>query len=296
LLNVISKSGTTLETIVNFHIFLDVVKRYQKEQYAQHIIVTTNEDSALWQLAQKEVFSCLPIPKLVGGRYSVFSPVGLFPLGLLGVDINVLLDGARYMLQIAIQKKIENNSVAISACIQYVHYQKGIALHDMFVFSKSLYSFGLWYRQLVAESLGKTNTVGESVGITPTVSVGSSDLHSVAQLYLGGPNNRFTTFVTVSKTKADIIIPKQLELNALTTVANKSVREVMQAIIDGTKIAYQKQKRPFQTIELSELSVFNMGQLLQWKMLEVMYLGKLLAVDPFNQPHVELYKREVKKL
>ncbi len=278
LLNVVTKSGTTTETIVNFEIFLNLLKEQNVPEYNKSVIVTTDADSPLEVRAQKENFSVLHIPKNVVGRYSVFSSVGLFPLSVIGIDVMQLQEGARQGVKACTETALLKNPAAVSAIIKYIHYKKGMNINDLFLFCVQLESVGKWYRQLMGESIGKEfNIKGErvEVGITPTVSVGTIDLHSVGQLYLGGPYDKFTTFVSV---------------------ADKKERSLMNAILQGVQIAYEKNRRPFCTIELPELTPYYIGQLLQMYLIEMMYLGYLLEVDPFDQPNVELYKKEVRKI
>ena len=147
---------------------------------------------------------------------------------------------------------------------------------------------------MMGESIGKElNKSGERVliGITPTVSLGTIDLHSVAQLYLGGPRDKFTTFVTVEAGHEEIKIPAEASC-----LQNKTLVQLMHAFVQGTQIAYQKNNRPFCTLTLPRKNEFFIGQFLQYKMLEIMYLGYLLEVNPFDQPNVELYKQEVKNI
>ena len=142
-LNVISKSGTTTETIANAEVLIDLLRRHKKD-YKNCITVTSNKDSELWNIAVKEGFNVLEIPKKVGGRYSVFSPVGLFPFGLLRMDIERLLDGAKCMKEVCIDTNIEKNPAAISAAIQYLHFESGKNISDLFLFANDLESLGKW--------------------------------------------------------------------------------------------------------------------------------------------------------
>ncbi len=299
IINVVSKSGTTTETIANFEIFLHLLKAYKKD-YNNYVVVTTDEGSKLWKLAQEQHFTCIPVAQKIGGRYSVFSPVGLFPLAMLGIDIDELCAGARSIFTQCIDRDVFHNIAGISASCSYIHYQNGINIHDTFVFSKDLKSIGDWYRQLMGESIGKElNRKGEKVniGITPTVSVGSTDLHSVTQLYLGGPYDKFTTFISVEKNKSNISLPKFDKFETLVAkIQGKPLAVIMDAILQGVKAAYQKNKRPFVSIILPEKSSFYIGQLLQFKMVEMIYLGYLLEVNPFDQPNVELYKKETREI
>jgi len=299
LVNVVTKSGTTMETIANFELFLALLKEYKQKAYKDYIVVTTDSGSALWKYAQKERVSCLGLPAKVGGRYSVFSPVGLFPLGMLDIDIKKLLQGARSMVQACMQEDIKENIAAISAAILYQCYKNGFFIYDTFIFSKDLFALGLWYRQLMAESLGKKfDRSGKMVhvGITPTVSVGTTDLHSVVQLYLGGPMDKVTTFV-IAPPKKDIMMP-QIDAfeQFVANMQGRSVFYIMDAVKKGVETAYKKNKRPFVSVFIPKIDEFYIGQLLQWKMLEVMFLGCLFNVNPFDQPQVELYKKETKEI
>ncbi|MDR3646491.1 MAG: hypothetical protein P4L22_03045 [Candidatus Babeliales bacterium] len=264
--NVVSKSGTTIETIAIFEFFLSILKKYKPNNFNDYIVITTDQDSVLFKYAQDIKCSVLTISKNLGGRYSVLSAVGLFPLSMLGVNIQELLHGA---------SKCDVNNAAISAALLYKHYKNGINIHDTFLFSVDLENLGKWYRQLMAESLGK-----DGIGITPTVSIGSTDLHSMVQLYLGGPIDKFTTFVTIENTNTEI----------------NEFSKIMNSIIKGTQIAYQKNNRPFCIIEIENKSEYNLGQFMQIKMYEIVFLGYLLCVNPFDQPNVEDYKVETKKI
>ena len=299
LINVVTKSGTTTETIANFEMFFDLLKKYKPETYSNYIVITTDKGSLLWNYAQKHTIDCLDIPTKVGGRYSVFSPVGLFPLGFLGVNLKKLLVGARSMLQECLKEDIEKNTAAMSAAIQYIHYKNGANIHDIFVFSKYLRSFAQWCRQLIGESVGKKfNKAGKevAVGVTPTVSVGTVDLHSVAQLYLGGPQDKFTTFISVAP-KCNLFLPEIKAFDEIIeNIQGKSVSSIMNSIVGGVKAAYVGDKRPFVSVYVPMVEEICLGKLMQWKMLEIMYLGYLLHVNPFDQPQVELYKKETRKL
>jgi len=300
IINVISKSGTTTETIANFEIFLEILKSHRPYNYNDFIVATTDQDSALWKLAEQQEFMRLPVPKNVGGRYSVFSAVGLFPLCFLDIDIETLCAGAQRGLFMSVEKQLSNNPAAISAALIDTHYKRGNIIHDTFLFSVALSNLGAWYRQLSAESVGKAyNREKERIntGVLPTVSIGSTDLHSVAQLYLAGPYNRFTTFVFIGNTTTDLYLPEFPEFESLVPhIQGKSLTVIMDAILEGTKRAYHNDQRPFVSCMIPEKSAYYIGQFMQIKMIEIMYLGYLLNVNPFDQPQVEDYKRETKKI
>lgn len=277
LINVITKSGTTFETIKNFDIFLALLKQYRPVDYQALIVVTTDHNSALFHQAGQEHFTILTIPKHVGGRFSVFTAVGLFPLGLAGFDTKKLCEGARNITDVYSKNDLANLA-AQSAFLQYSYYKKSFFLFDLFLFSSELEDLGKWCRQLFSESLGKDLDMHGNridVEIFFTVSLGSTDLHSVAQLYLAQAKHMFTTFVVLEQTN------HFYDKNFLLMIAQ------------ATQKAYAKKNKPFCTITISQKNEYSLGQFLQSKMLEVVYLAKLLQVNAFDQPHVELYKKEM---
>ncbi len=300
LLNVVTKSGTTTETVANFEVLLEVLIKYYPTNYRDHVVVTTDKDSLLWNKTMEEGYTLLEIPRFVGGRYSVLSVVGLFPLGMIGCDIQQLLAGAQSMLDRCTSATFEENKAATTATIMYEQYKQCITIQDMFLFVLQLEGLGKWYRQLMGESIGKEFDKHDNkveIGITPTVSIGSIDLHSVGQLYLGGPHDKNSTFVSVEKHKNNLLVPADASFDTLVPgINNKSFAEIMDAILQGVKKAYQKQRRPFISITLSECNEYYIGQFLQYKMIEMVYLGYLLNINPFDQPNVELYKKETRTI
>ncbi|MFO8015675.1 MAG: hypothetical protein R6U32_01080 [Candidatus Woesearchaeota archaeon] len=299
ILNVVSKSGTTTETMANFQVLLGLLRKHRKD-YAKYVVATTDRDSKLWKLAQKEGFTALEIPERVGGRYSVFSPVGLFPLAMLGLDIERLLKGAASMRKRCLEKNIEDNPAAMSAALAYHHNRKKRNINVMFVFSKDLEAVDRWYRQLMGESTGKRyNTKGKKVfeGLTPFVAVGSTDLHSVGQLFLGGPDDKFITFVDVNRSNNDVKVPRIKECAHLVeNIQGRGLDEMMKAILKGVQASFRNDRRPFIDVVLPDKSEESIGQFLQYKMMEMMYLCRLLNVNPFDQPNVEDYKKETRKI
>jgi len=298
LLNAISKSGSTTETIANFEILVELLKKYKKD-YNKYIVITSDEGSKFWKLAQKEDFDTLAIPKKVVGRYSVLSAVGVFPLGFIGIDIIELLKGARQISKICLNTEIKNNPAVISASLKYINYKRGKNIHNLFIFSPDLESLGKWYKQLAGESIGKEyNLKGERVivGITPTVSIGSTDLHSMVQLYLGGPADKFTTFVKIKKNKNIVKVPDNGDSGLVKGISGKRLQTIMRAIYKGVTKAYIVRKRPFIEIHMLDKSEYSIGQFLQFMMIETMLLGYLLEINPFNQPNVEEYKVETRRI
>ncbi|MBN1274596.1 MAG: hypothetical protein JXB26_20230 [Candidatus Aminicenantes bacterium] len=296
LVNGVSKSGGTTETIANFEILVDLLMR-AGDDYKKYVTVTTDRDSKLWNFAVENGFSVLAVPKKVGGRFSVFSPVGLFPLAVAGLNVKNLLQGAAGMRESCL-REFENNPAAQSAA-EIFCFSRQRNIYDLFLFGTDLEALGKWYRQLMGESLGKEyDRRGRRVyqGITPTVSVGSVDLHSVAQLYLGGPQDKFTTFVSVTNGRTDVPVPERKDYERLVPhIQGRSLSSIMSAILQGVKTAYKKGGRPFNEVVLDDKSERSIGEFLQFKMMEMMYLGFLLDVNPFDQPNVESYKIETRK-
>ncbi|HXW85864.1 MAG TPA: hypothetical protein VEK38_00830 [Candidatus Bathyarchaeia archaeon] len=299
ILFVASKSGTTTETVANFALFASLLAQYKKE-YAPFIIIATDKNSPLFVHAQKHGYTYLEIPQQVGGRYSVFSPVGLFPLYLCNIDIDELCAGACSITSLCLDTTAPDTNIAATrAAYLYALYMQNYIIHNMFVFGRNMESVGQWYKQLMGESIGKEYDVDKNLvncGITPLVSVGSNDLHSVAQLYLSGPFNTTTTFVSVDQAAHDIRLPAQSSDILLPSLANISAHTLTTTILHAVKETYEKHKRPFMHIELPSLSPYYLGQLLQMHMIEMVYLATLLQVNPFDQPTVEEYKQRTREL
>ena len=226
--------------------------------------------------------------------------MGLFPLCALGLDIDALHQGAEDIRAHCLLGDLSHNPAAQSAAVMAHHYQNSKIINDTFVFNSELESLGKWYRQLLGESIGKEYDIDGNqvfVGITPTVSVGSTDLHSVGQLYLGGPKNKLTTFVYSTKSGAGFTVPTSRTFPSVVEMVNdKTTNDVMTAILEGVKIAYNKQVVPFMSVEFDDITPYELGAFMQFKMIEMMYLGKLLNVNPFDQPNVESYKLETKQI
>jgi glucose-6-phosphate isomerase len=264
----------------------------------ERLVVIADANSVYTVAARGKGVSTLTLPTLVGGRFSVLSAVGLFPLALLGLPIGELHAGALGARQFCVAKEVLLNPAAQSALVLATEYAKGKNVHDTFVFGNGLEFLGKWYRQLLGESIGKETASGMAVGITPTVSVGSTDLHSVGQLYLGGPNARVTTFVSVQAQTQSPHVPTSGRIfpELSPVITGKSTTEIMDAILSGTTHAYNERGLPFMKIELEGVNLSELGAFMQMKMIEVMCLAFLLKVNAFNQPAVELYKTETKRI
>jgi glucose-6-phosphate isomerase len=299
LLVTISKSGGTTETVANTEILLASLKE-KLGDFKDRTVVITDEDSAFWRSAESAGLAKLAIPSKVGGRYSVFSAVGLFPLAAIGVDIKSLIQGAKDIRPDCLNTQMDNNPALQSAALMAYAVADGKIINDTFLFNSELESLGKWYRQLLGESIGKEyNRAGEQVhvGITPTVSIGSTDLHSVGQLYLAGPKDKLTTFVYSNQLKQALTVPvDRVFPNTVSMIDGKTSADIMAAIFGGVKIAYNKNQLPFMEVELAGITAYELGAFMQFKMIEMMLLGHLLNVNPFDQPNVELYKIGTKQL
>ncbi len=298
LLHVVSKSGTTTETAVNLEIFLALLKKYYPNSFANYIVATTDKDSELWQLAKQEQWATLTIPDQLGGRYSVFSAVGLFPLAMLNINITALIQGARHANHICLTDNPQNGA-ALSAAWHYALLQKQYMVENLFLFSSQLSGVGLWWRQLVAESLGKATTLANNNNThatLPIVSIGPTDLHSIGQLYLADAIAIRTTFITFSKYKNSVIIPHETSSTLVKNIYYKSNAHIMTALFHGIQQAYTHKELPYRTLLLPELDSYYLGQLLQHYMFEIVYLASLSDINPFDQPAVELYKSATRKI
>ena len=294
-----SKSGNTAETLANTEI-LQAAFQQKFSDSLDRIIVIADEESTYSELADDKGIAVLTIPNNVGGRYSVLSAVGMLPLAALGLDMVSLQKGAQDIRAYCLQSDVENNPAAQSAAVLANSLKEGKTINDNFVFNGELESLGKWYRQLMGESIGKEKDNDGKVvntGITPTVSVGSTDLHSVGQLYLGGPKDKITTFIYSTDQGNALTVPTERTFPEVVEMINgKTTADIMEAILGGVKIAYNKKQLPFMEIQLEGITPYELGAFMQFKMIEMMYLGKLLNVNPFDQPNVESYKIETKKL
>jgi len=283
----ISESGKTLETITNFFTLWKALKKEQPKVFA-----VTDRNSPLANFAIRKNWQLFFLPQEVVGRYSVFSNSGLLPLGLAGVNIKELLQGAKESNKICLTDNSLKNPALASALTIFYNWQKGKNIYTNFVFPPDLEFFGKWYCQLMAESLGK-----KGKGITPTISTGTSDFHSLTQLYLDGPRDKLINFIFVEKLNADFQIPELEDFRKIfPEIEKKKIWQINQAIFEGMKRVFLKKKIPFTEIILPELKERNLGQLFQMKMIEIVLLAKLMKVNAFDQPAVQLYKKETRKI
>jgi len=297
LFNVISKSGTTAETMAQFMIVREKLRAALGDDgYRRHVIFTTDpEKGVLRRLADDEGVPTLPVPPNVGGRFSVLSAVGLLPAALAGIDIEALLAGAAAMDERCHTDELLDNPAAVFAALQFLaHTERSAPLHVMMPYTDRLYSSADWFRQLWAESLGKrVDLEGRevSVGPTPVKALGATDQHSQVQLYIEGPFDKTITFLTARELPVDLAIPHVYEdVAELGYLGGRTLGELLDAERQATASALAASGRMNMTIELPRIDAHAMGELFMMLQIATVYAGALYHVDPLDQPGVELGK------
>ena len=296
---VASKSGTTTETIINASVLVSALE-LKLGSLADRIVCITDEKSPLWQTGEKQGYHLLPVPKMVGGRFSVFSPAGMFPLLCAGVDGSAFLHGAQSVVYNSIERGSEGDAFRAAQDIISWH-SKGTVVFDLFVFHPELESVGKWYRQLFAESIGKaTTTTGASTThrMVPTVSVGSTDLHSVEQMHLAQPNiaARLLVRAHAPHWEHQFLAADSVFAPLVHGVEHRAPCEVLDAIYKGVVETYQTRGVSFGEISLPDLDPESLGALLQFMMCTIMHLSNLLHINAFDQPNVEEYKDATRRI
>ncbi|MFW5718806.1 MAG: glucose-6-phosphate isomerase [Halanaerobium sp.] len=296
LFNVISKSGSTAETMSQFLLARKfVADAVGEENVGDHFIATTSKDSGyLIEIAEREGMQKFFIPDNVGGRFSVLTPVGLLSAVMTGVDIEKLLEGAAYMDKICRRDDFWENPALVNGLVQYLAYKKGKVMSVMMPYSDRLRDLADWYRQLWAESLGKeVDRQGNqiNVGPTPIKALGATDQHSQAQLYMEGPFDKIITFLEVENFAEELEIPGAYEdLDGLGYLGGHSFAELINTEKWATELALNKRNRMNQTIKVPEVNEFTLGQLFYFFEFQTAVTGELLNINAFNQPGVELGK------
>lgn len=290
--NVISKSGGTAETMSQFIIIRDMLKKLLGKKYKDHIVATTDtEKGILRKIATEEDFETFPIPSNVGGRFSVFSSVGLLPASVVGIDIEELLAGAAYMNEICTTSDLFQNPAYLNSTLQFLADRKGKPMSVMMPYADSLKDVADWYRQLWAESLGKKLSLDGkviNVGPTPVKALGATDQHSQMQLYVEGPFDKVFTFIGVKDFGAETKIPKAYkEIGELGYLGGHSLKELLQAEMLASEMTLTKNRKMNCSITLPEVNPFTIGQLLQMLMIQTAFSGGLYNINAFDQPGVE---------
>ena len=289
--NVISKSGTTTEPAIAFRIFKDILeKKYGKEGAKERIYATTDKArGALKTLADEEGYETFVVPDDVGGRFSVLTAVGLLPIAAAGIDIDAMMQGARDA-----QNEYSNPVLAENSCYQYAAIRnclarKGKTVEMVINFEPSLHYFGEWWKQLYGESEGKDNK-----GIFPAAADFSSDLHSMGQYIQEGQRIMFETAILVEEPRKDVTIEATEDnLDGLNFLAGKTVDYVNSKAAIGTALAHMDGGVPNLIVKVPKLDAYNFGQLVYFFEKACGISGYILGVNPFNQPGVESYKKNM---
>ena len=290
--NVITKSGSTSETMAQFLIVSDLLRDMIGKGWQEHIVATTDaEKGNLIKIARQEGFTTLVVPDGVGGRFSELCPVGLLPAAVCGIDIREMLSGAAYMDEFCSEEDPAKNPAAIAASLQYIAMNDGKNISVMMPYADSLKYVAAWYAQLWAESLGKKVDVDGNVvnaGQTPVAALGVTDQHSQVQLYTEGPYDKVITFLTVDGYRDTHYIPSGYEdIPAVSFLGGRTLNELIQAEQAATEYALVKAGRLNRTIAIPEVNAFTIGQILYLMEVETAVAGELLHINAFDQPGVE---------
>jgi len=297
LVNVISKSGGTAETMAQYLVVRAWLDEALGSAANRHLVFTTDPArGALRELAQHERVATLDVPPEVGGRFSVLSPVGLLPAALVGIDIEGLLAGARQALKRSESDELLKNPAALYAALHWAaDTELGARVHVLMPYTDRLREFAEWYRQLWAESLGKrVDRKGKvvSVGPTPVGAVGATDQHSQVQLFMEGPFDKVITFVTVDDLGVDLPIPSRPGLPPdLEYLPGHTLGGLLRAEYEATAAALAQMGRMSCTLSLPDLSPATIGEAIMFFQIATGYAGGWYGIDPFDQPGVELGKR-----
>jgi len=289
---IVSKSGTTTETLANADVLLSILKKHFGDDIYGRIVAVGNEHTPLAQLSHEQGVSYVAIPDMVGGRFSIFTAVGLVPLALMGIDATPFLTAAQEHIQKGL---LESSSSAQAGAVLSAHIEKGTKVHVLFYEHSRLEGCARWYQQLLAESLGKRKKDGSAVGIVPVL-MSPRELHSTAQLFLSGFPAVLTSFIGAQIEKKDTNISTTEYGELLSLRGDRSFGRIPEAIMQGVHRAYIQQHLPHVYVTIEAISLATLGTVMAEKMLEVMYAAHLLDINAFDQPHVELYKKETHAL
>jgi glucose-6-phosphate isomerase len=297
LVNVVTKSGSTAETMASFAVVRDWLREALGKGYGSRVAAVTDPDLGdLRAMATAEGFTTFDVPPDVGGRFSVLSPVGLVPAALLGIDVRELLAGARAMRTATGNPDWRRNPALALALALHQHHRAGRRIVSVMPYADGLRDFALWFAQLWAESLGKrrkgTDPDGEPYGPTPQAALGVTDQHSQLQLYVDGPKDKVVWLIEVEDTGADVRVPSQNEGYAsLGYLGGRGLGELLHAELRGTMLALLRAKTPSLLLTLPVLDERSLGSLIYLCQAAVSITGKLAGVNPYDQPGVEEGKK-----
>lgn len=290
--NVITKSGSTSETMSQYLIIWNMLKEKFGVDAKNHMIATTSQNSGnLIKIAKAEGLKTFFIPDSVGGRFSELCPVGLLPAAVLGINIKNMLKGAAYMDKICSKADYKKNPAMAFAILQYLAINQGKNISVMMPYADGLRYMADWYCQLWAESLGKAVKKDGSpafTGQTPVKSLGVTDQHSQVQLYTEGPFDKVVTFLAVDEYRKEVVIPNGCEeFPNVNFLCGHTMNELISTEMKATEYALTKKQRLNNTIYLPELNEFTLGELMFMLELATAYIGEMFGIDTYNQPGVE---------
>lgn len=290
--NVVTKSGSTSETMSQYLIIMDILKKALGSKAKEHMIATTSMSKGnLIKIAKEEGLKTFFIPDGVGGRFSELCPVGLLPAAVVGIDIKAMLAGAAHMDKICKNKNVKQNPALISALLEFMAMRKGKNISVMMPYADSLKYIADWYCQLWGESLGKSvDLLGNTVnaGQTPVKALGVTDQHSQVQLYREGPFDKVITIIGVKNYRNTVEISRGCEnIPDVNFLCGHTMNELITAEREATEYALTTANRMNYTIMLPEVNAFTIGELLYMFEMETAYCGAMLDIDTFNQPGVE---------
>ena len=290
-INMISKSGTTTEPAIAFRVLKSLMeKKYGKEEAAKRIYATTDRaKGSLKGLATEEGYETFVVPDDIGGRFSVLTAVGLLPIAVSGADIDKLMEGAASAREMALNNEFEDNDALKYAALRNILYRKGKALEILCNYEPAVHYVSEWWKQLYGESEGK-----DQRGIFPASVDLTTDLHSMGQFIQDGARNLFETVINIEKSREEIIIGEEpVDLDGLNYLAGKTVDFVNKSAMNGTVLAHTDGQVPNCMINVPEMNEYYLGQLFYFFEFACGVSGYILGVNPFNQPGVESYKKNM---
>lgn len=296
---VVTKSGSTPETLAQYFYFENLFTQARLKPGRHFVFVTDPAKGLLRRLGTEKNIPCFPVPESVGGRFSVQTAVSLLPAALIGINIKKLLQGFRSMRDQFISPNFDQNLPYQLAVIQYLLTQKGKSIHVMMPYAQKLIRFADWYRQLLAESIGKIKTVAGKpvhVGITPVNALGATDQHSQSQLYNEGPNDKFIIFIEVEKLGRTVRIPvPHVNDDSVNFLKKTTFNELIAIEKRATADAYTKNNRPNVSVTIGAINEHTLGELFMLFEGATAFLGELFSINAFDQPGVELSKTLTKQ-
>ncbi len=290
-INVISKSGTTTEPAIAFRVFRDLLeKKYGTEEARERIFVTTDKArGTLKQFSAEKGYQTFVVPDDVGGRFSVLTAVGLLPIAVAGIDVDALMAGAQEAATLYSNPDLNCNACYKYAALRNILYRKGKTTEILVGYEPSNQMINEWWKQLYGESEGK-----DRKGIYPSSVIFSTDLHSLGQYIQDGMRNLFETVLSIQKANTAFEIPfDEANVDGLNFLAGKDMDEVNKTAMQGTLFAHVDGSVPNILLELADKSAHSVGHLIYFFELACAISGYLLGVNPFNQPGVEAYKKNM---